>query len=258
MNWFGVLFGAAAAWQPAPISDDGFIASYGQAFHNDPTGKIDDAQRELMAANMTLKNAGLEDAEDRLYWADPFSPAGEAIAAKIRPVLSELRLHAERAITLVGQARAAAAADHRELTNPEALDALELGARRIDAVGLKFQAADDCVSLYARAQSLAGDKKNWNEVEALLETIGSNNGRLADIRDGYTLIGTLYRQAWLRDNRPYWLPNNMVQFDRAAQLWMGRSDRWDQLIDRWWSTHTLPPAAEAGLPQPPAPVALAQ
>ena len=258
MNWFGVLFGAAAAWQPAPISNDAFLASYGLAFHNDPTGKIDDAQRELMAANTTLKNAGLEDAQDRLYWADPFSPAGEAIAVKIRPVLAELRLHAEHAITLVDQARAAAAADHRELANSEALDALELGARRIDAVGLKFQAADDCVSLYARAQSLAGDKKNWNEVEALLETIGSNNGRLADIRDGYTLIGTLYRQAWLRDNRPYWLPNNMVQFDRAAQLWMGRSDRWDQLIDRWWSTHTLPPAAEAGLPQPPAPVALAQ
>ena len=258
MNWFGVLFGAAASWQPAPISDDAFIASYGQAFHNDPTGKVDDAQREMIAAQMALKGAGLQDAEDSLYWADPFSPDGQGVAAKIRPVLSEVRLHAERVITLVDQARAAAAADQRELANPEALDALELGARRIDAMGLKFQAADDAVSLYARAQSLASDKKNWDEVETLLETIGSNNGKLQDIRNGYTLIGGLYRQAWLRDNRPYWLPNNMEQFDRAAQLWIGRGDAWDRLIDHWWSTHTLPPAAEAGLPQPPGPAAPAQ
>ncbi|HTX75348.1 MAG TPA: family 20 glycosylhydrolase [Terracidiphilus sp.] len=249
MNWFGVLFGAAAAWQPAPISDDTFIASYGQAFHDDPTGKIDDAQRELMAAHMTLKKADLQDAEDSLYWVDPFSADGQAVAAKVRPALSDLRLHAERAITLVGQARAAAAADHRELANQEALDALELGARRIDATGLKFQAADDCVSLYARAQSLAGDKKNWDVVENLLETIDSNNGKLQDIRDGYALIGTLYQQAWLRDNRTYWLPNNMARYDRAAQLWIGRGNRWDQLIDHWWATHTLPSAAEAGLPQ---------
>jgi hexosaminidase len=253
MNWFGVLFGAAAAWQPAPISDDAFLASFGLAFHGDPTGKIDDAQREMIAAQLALKGAGLEDAEDNLYWVDPFSPNGQAVAAKIRPVVSQVRLHAERVISLVDEARAAAAEDHRELTNPEALDALELGARRIDAMGLKFQAADEAASLYARAQSLAGDKKNWNEVEDLLETIGSNNGKLQDIRDGYTLIGTLYRQAWLRGNRPYWLANNMEQFSRAAQLWIGRGDAWDRLIDHWWSTHTLPAAAEAGLPQAPAP-----
>jgi len=252
MNWFGVLFGGAAAWQPAPISDDAFIASYGLAFHDDPTGKIDDAQKEMIAAQLALKGAGLEDAEDSLYWVDPFSPHGQQVATKIRPALSELRLHAERVITLVDQARAAAAADHREMANPEALDALELGARRIDAVGLKFQAADEAVSLYARAQSLAGDQKNWNEVEDLLGTIGPNNGKLHDIRDGYTLIEPLYRQAWLRDNRPYWLPNNMEQFGRAAQLWIGRGYAWDRLIERWWSTHTLPPAAEAGLPAPPA------
>ncbi len=258
MNWFGVLFGAAAAWQSAPISDDAFIASYGKAFHNDPTGKIDHAQREMIAAQMALKSAGLQDAEDSLYWADPFSPDGQAVATKIRPVLSEVRLDAERVITLLDQARAAAAADHRELTNPEALDALELGARRIDAMGLKFQAADEAVTLYARAQSLASDKKNWDQVETLLETIGSNNGKLQDIRNGYTLIGALYRQAWLGDNRPYWLPNNMNQFDRAAQLWIGRGDAWDRLIDHWWSTHTLPPAAEAGLPQPPSPAGPAQ
>ena len=84
----------------------------------------------------------------------------------------------------------------------------------------------------------------------MLDTIGSNNGHLEDIRDGYTLLGDLYKQAWLRDNRPYWLQNNLAHFDAAAQLWIGRGDRWNQVIQQWWDTHTLPTAAEAGLPEP--------
>ena len=39
-NWFGVLFGAAAGWQPGESSEESFIASYGMAFHGDQTGKI--------------------------------------------------------------------------------------------------------------------------------------------------------------------------------------------------------------------------
>jgi hypothetical protein len=84
----------------------------------------------------------------------------------------------------------------------------------------------------------------------MLETIGSNNGRLEDIRDGYTLLGDLYKQAWLRDNRPYWLQNNLAHYDAAAQLWIGRSEHWSRVLQQWWDTHTLPTAAEAGLPEP--------
>jgi hexosaminidase len=242
-NWFGVLFGAAAAWQPGESSEDAFTASYGAAFHRDFTGKIDQAQRELMAAHAVLKKAGLEDAQDGYFWVDPFSAEGQRVAVKMRPVLSALRLHAERAITLVAEARAAG-----KLENQEALDAMELGARRIDFVGLKFQSADESVELYSQAQALAGDKSRWDEVEEKLETIGSNNGRLEDIRDGYTLLRDLYEQAWLRDNRPYWLQNNLARYDAAAQLWVGRGDRWNLLLDQWWNTHSLPSAAEVGLP----------
>jgi hypothetical protein len=125
-----------------------------------------------------------------------------------------------------------------------------LGARRIDFVGLKFQAGDESAALYAQAQALAADKSRWSEVPVMLETIGSNNGRLEDIRDGYTLLADLYKQAWLRDNRPYWLQNNLAHYDAAAQLWIGRSERWNLVRQQWWDTHTLPTAAEAGLPEP--------
>jgi hexosaminidase len=247
-NWFGVLFGAAAAWQPGESSEANFIASYGQAFHNDPTGKISQAQQELMAAHATLKKAGLDDAQDSYFWLDPFSPEGQQLAAKLLPVAAELRLHAEHAITLLAQARAVA-----KLDNPEALDAMELGARRIDFIGYKFIAAQECASLYAKARTLAGDKSRTNEVSDALYSIGSNNGRIEDIRDGYSQLGQLFHDAWLRDNRPYWLANNMARYDRAAQLWVGRSNAWQNVIQRWGDTHALPPASEVGLPAPLAP-----
>lgn len=244
-NWVGVLFGAAAAWQPGESSQDAFIASYGQAFNDDQTGKISQAQQELMAAHSVLKQAGLYDAQDAYFWVDPFSPEGQKVAEKLVPVASDLRLHAERAITLLAQARAA-----QKLENPEALDAMELGARRIDFIGFKFQAAQDCISMYAKAQAAAGDEKQWREVSEALYIIGSNNGRLEDIRDGYSQIGQLFHDAWLRDNRPYWLANNMDRYDRAAQMWIGRGYAWQNVIDHWHSTHTLPPASEIGMPVP--------
>ena len=249
-NWFGVLFGAAASWQAGESSEEAFTALYGLAFHGDSTGKISQAQQALMAAHALLKQAGLGDAQDKYFWVDPFSPEGQRVGVKLRPVESELRLDAERAITLLAEARAAGGLENGRLANPEALDALELGARRIDFVGLKFQAADDCVALYDQARTLAGDESRRSEVSQMLRTIGSHSGRLEDMRDGYMLLRDLYRQAWLRDNRPYWLETNLDRYDQAAQLWVGRGERWQsQVMQQWFATHTLPAPAEAGLPE---------
>ena len=242
-NWYGILFGAAAAWQSGESSEDAFASSYGLAFHRDSTGKIDQAQQEIRAVHALLKTAGLEDAQDSLFWLDPFSPEGQRTAVKLRPALSQMRLHAERAVTLIAEARAAG-----KLDNEEALDALELGARRIDFVGLKFQAADECVDEYNQALAIESDAKRHDEVEDLLYTIGSNNGRLEDIRDGYTQLRELFKQAWLRDNRQYWLENDLARYDRAADLWIGRGQRWNLVIQQWYDTHALPSLADAGLP----------
>jgi hexosaminidase len=247
-NWFGVLFGAAASWQHGESSEQAFINSYGQAFHNDPTGKLSQAQVAIMAAHAELRKAGLEDAQDDLFWVDPFSEEGEAVSAKLLPVAPEVRLNAEQAITLIAQARSDAKAAGRTLENEAAIDALELGARRIDFIGMKFESAADCVALYKQAQSLAADKTRWNEVDDLLETIGSNNGRIQDIRDGYALIGQLYKNAWLTDDRPYWLPNNMAKYELNTQLWISRGDKFDIVRNRWYDTHTLPSLTDAGLP----------
>jgi hypothetical protein len=42
----------------AETSENVFIASYGLAFHRDPTGKISQAQRELMAVHAAFQQTG--------------------------------------------------------------------------------------------------------------------------------------------------------------------------------------------------------
>ena len=103
---------------------------------------------------------------------------------QIRPWTHDLRMHAEAALTLIAQARAVAGprltpangaaspsdqetgatstlydaakygAASSNLREPDAVDAMELGARRMDFIGLKFQLADEMAAGYARA--LAG------------------------------------------------------------------------------------------------------
>src|ERR1017187_8137535 len=108
-DWYGILFGAAAAWQPGESSIEAFEQSYAQVFHGDASGALNQAQKEMMAAHAVLKDqAQVGDATNNLFWLDPWSKDGQKIAAQMRPWTHDLRMHAEAALTLIAQARAVA------------------------------------------------------------------------------------------------------------------------------------------------------
>lgn len=248
-DWYGILFGAEAAWHqgPAPIPD--FQTSFGQSFHGDTTGKIDEAQREMMAAHKLLKDSPYKvDAQDLLFWQDPWNADGQRIAGQIRPILSELRMHAERALVLVDEARSA----NPNLRETDALDVLELGARRMDLIGLKFQISDEIAASYAHAFALQAsrNKDDRQEVARELNSINAVNGKLQDLRNNYSLLRDLYEQAWLKSYRPYFLRNNLERYDYTIQMWLGRIDRMRVAQRQWANSQTIPPAAELGIPAP--------
>jgi len=264
-NWYGLLFGAAASWQKGTSSIEDFQQSFGQAFHGDSTGFLNQAQIELMACHRILReDAKVGDGSDGLFWMDPWSKDGQIRAAKIRPYSHEMRMHAEAALTLIAKARAAYPAtaatpsnasekfpsNPTSLRNPDAIDAMELGARRMDFIGLKFQLADEIVEGYAEAQkALASpDKKIRAQVGPDLSNINGINGRIADIRDTYSLLRELYEQAWLRSNRAYALRPVLEHYDETIALWLGRSDKFRSAQRGYTDTKTLPSAGDLGLP----------
>ena len=235
--WYGTLFGAAAGWQSGESSIDQFEQSFGEIFHDDTTGYIDKAQKKLTAAHALLSRAGVGDASDNLFWLDPWSDEGKLTAQKIRPVTRDLRMLAESAMVYV------ALADRTPLLEHDAIDALALGARKIDFIGMKFQFADEVVQMYARAN----DSTNKSISRDLADITGAN-GRLQDLRDGYSLIRDEYEKAWLKENRPYWIHNVLARYDLATQLWMNRADRINLSRQQWSRTRRLKPAAEVGIP----------
>ena len=121
------------------------------------------------------------------------------------------------------------------LREPDAVDAMELGARRMDFIGLKFQLADEMAAGYARAlaASTSTDKKTRATVSRELSDLNGINGRIQDLRNGTTLLRDLYESAWLRSNRPYWLRNVLEQYDYATQLWLARADRVRSAQRQW-------------------------
>jgi hypothetical protein len=286
-DWYGILFGAAAAWQQGESSIPAFEQSYAQVFHGDATGDLNQAQLEIMAAHAVLKDqAKVGDATNNIFWLDPWSRDGQKIAAQVRPYTHDLRMHAEAALTLIAQARAAAGpnpagtqvattdvgststlydaakygAATSALREPDAIDAMELGARRMDFIGLKFQLADEMAAGYARAlaASISPDRKVRATVSREIGDLNSVNGRIEDIRNGYTLIRDLYESVWLRSNRPYWLRNVLEQYDYTTQLWLARADKVHTAQRQWTDSKTLPTAEELGIPLIPAiPPALA-
>ncbi len=278
MDWYGILFGAAAGWQKGESSIAQFEGSYGPVFHGDATGKLNEAQTELMAAHAVLgEQAKTGDGSDGLFWIDPWSKDGLVSAEKIRPYTHEVRMHAERALTRIAEARAAAPAAPPSFTvsgggavvfnaanaypsNPtslretDAIDAMELGARRLDFIGLKFELAEEMEMAYQKAYAGQGttDRLKRQEVSRQLGDIDGVNGRIQDIKDTYSLLRDLYEQAWLRSNRPYALRPVLEHYDYTIGIWLGRSDRMRSAKRQWSSAHTLPAASELEIPAAPA------
>lgn len=272
-NWYGILFGCAAAWQQGESSIPQFQANYGPVFQGDLTGKLNMAQQELMAAHDILQfEAKVGDGSDGLFWMDPWSNDGQQYGDKIRPYSHELRMHAEHALELIAQARAAHPAPPESvvysptnelpsnpttLREPNAIDALELGARRFDFIGEKFQLADEMAAGYARAEADATsrDRKQRMQVGRELSDLNGVNGRIQDIKDGYSLIRDLYAQLWLRTNRPYALRPVLAHYDYTIDIWLARMDEVRSAQRQWADTRTLPGASDLGIPAaPPAPV----
>jgi hexosaminidase len=245
-NWYGILFGAEAAWHPGEDAIPVFESSYGANFHGDLTGKIDEAQKELMLASQLLSDPPLKAREsDIIFWVDPWSGRGQRDAALLRPLVSQVRLHAERVIVLVAEARQA----NSSLRESDALDALELGARRVDFIGRKFQISDEIATRYAAALALRKSSKAEDRAEASRQ-LAEIQWRMRDMSENYALLRDLYQAAWLKTNRPYFLSNNLARYDFAVQLWHERIDQVREAAEQWRQTGDLPPASTLGVPTP--------
>ena len=153
-----------------------------------------------MQAEQALINAtNLFDVSDSVFWADPWSKAGQAMAVKLRP-----EPEADTPLCRAG-ARSCSRRQRQKIPtsrHPDAVAAMELGARRIDFAAMKFQLADEMIDAYAQAYAQRAAKSHDARiaVRTLLEAIAANDGRCADLRNGYSRDQELStsRRGWPR------------------------------------------------------------
>jgi hypothetical protein len=237
MAWPGLAFGAAAGWQAGESNVDDFKNRYDWAFYRNDGTTFRDVLNDLDQAHAALGNVHAGDSTDDLFWADPFTPEGTKLMQRLLPAASDIRLGAEHALEIL----------YRDGTgarlHQDTLDDLILAAWRWDALGMKIQFTQEINKFYWDAFQNQTDSAR---VTRDLEEITAINARLEDLRDSTTRVREMYRQAWLREDHPYWLGNVMVRYDNLASEFQAKIVAVRQAQHQYWATKTLTPPQELG------------
>jgi hexosaminidase len=247
-GWWSIVYGAACAWEPGLTDVKEFNQKYDWAFYRNPDHRFADALMSLSHMNEIMRAGKPADAfdmqyggaSDTLFWHDPFSPTGRSDIQKMLPVASLMRRTAENAYTVFADSAS------RAKRNAYTLESMKFAALRIDVLGMRYQFAQEISNRYADAVAHAGGKDH-EMASADLEDIQSTNGRLEDLRDYTTRLTDLYRQLWLSENLPTWMPNMLQLYQRNSDLWQELIAKFSGIRYGFYDGQPLPSAESLGL-----------
>ena len=237
MVWPGLVFGAAASWQPSESSIDDFKSSYDWAFYRNEGNTFSGVIENLDRAHTLLAGVKLDKASHELFWSDPFSQAGANTAAEALPITHDLRISVEQAAETLMKDRMKA---HLHV---ETLDDMLLAAWHLDTLGLKIQFTSEISRFYGDAYQ---NQTDGTRAQQDLDEIVDINGRLQSLRDAITQLREMYAGGWARENHPYWLDNVLVRYDSLASEVQAKIVVVQAAQRQYWNTKTLPPPEQLG------------
>jgi hexosaminidase len=249
MNWWSIVYGAACAWEPGNAPLDDFNRSYDWAFYRNRDHRFADAIQRLSRLNGALRSVGVGrlygmdygGTDDALFWHDPFTAEGQRESKAALPIAAQVRRTAEDAYTIFVTGASLAR------RNADTLPNLEFAALKIDALAMRYEFAQEISQLYSQALAHENDKTSRDLVDNDLEEISGTNGRLQDLRDYTTRLRELYKQIWLSENLPTWLPNIMQRYDGNSAMWRELIAKFDRIKAERGRGKPLPSAALLGL-----------
>ena len=244
MDWPGLVFGAACAWQASESSMEQFRDSYDWAFYRNTDHTFEGILDNLAATNTLLDGVRLEGAHVSYFWADPFSEAGAQYAETAAPVLHEMRVDAEHAWE--------ALLDNREKAraNADTLDDLIFAAQRLDFLGMKLEYTQEMSAAYWDAYM---NMSNSHKVYGDLEVISSINGELQDLREKLNELRGEYARCWRAENNETWLANVLVRYDTLENSVQEKMNAIVALEGDFSGVKVLPPPESLGFYYRPAP-----
>jgi hexosaminidase len=248
VGWWSIVYGAACAWETGKTPTDEFNRKYDWVFYRNTDHRFADEIQALSRVNETLRGnrvGQMYDMEyggtgDSLFWHDPFTPEGQGEVSKALPLAPQIRTTAEQAYTVFVNGES----DARR--NADTLANLEFAALKLDALAMRYEWMQEIAQLYADALAHEHDK-NQDVTGNELGEIESTNGRLEDLRDYTTRLRELYRQLWLSENLPNWLPNILQLYDRNSLMWQNEIAKFARIEAEHGQGKPLPSADSLGL-----------
>jgi hypothetical protein len=248
-TWPTLVLGAAASWQPGEVDIQKVLSYYDWAFYrNYQDHTFRDMILNLDKTNALLKQVGLGAASDDMFWLNPFTPEGARFAGRTLPVMRDLRLAVENALVSLYKDRAKAR------HHADTLQYMEVAGMRLDLLGMKVQFAAEINHYYRDALQAHEEALQHPEagrrIGRDMSQISATNGRLQDLRDATTRAEKFYSDLWLKESRPYWLPNVQVRYDHLANLYVGKILAVKAAMNRFHATGMMTPAEELGFYDP--------
>jgi hypothetical protein len=238
MTWPALVFGAAASWQQGESSIDQFADAYDWAFYrNAQDHSFHDVIHQLTSIHDLLRKQAGVAATDDTFWLDPFSQVGAQFNARALPVAHELRISAEQSIESLYRS------EDKAHLHADTLDYMKLAAWRLDTLGMKIQFSTEIANAYADALQSTSDRRR---MMGNLREITGTNARLQDLRDATNRVADMYRDLWLRENRPYWLDNVIVRYKVLDDEYQQKINDMRLAMGAVRAGGTLPTAAQVG------------
>jgi hypothetical protein len=241
------------------------LDNYDWAFYrNRQDHTFRDVILNLDKTNALLKQVGAGPASDDMFWLDPFTPEGARFLGRTLPVMHNLRIAAENALVALYQDAPKAR------LHADTLDYMVVAGMRLDLLGMKVQFADEINRYYRDAlqahREAAQNPAARSRINRDIAQISATNGRLQDLRDATTRAEKFYSDLWLKESRPYWLPNVQVRYTHLADLYVGKIQAVKAAMAKSRDSGVMTPAEDLGFfdpvlpippplqtPQPPAP-----
>ncbi len=227
-TWAPVAFAAATAWQTEPVARGNWHATFARAFFGSDDPRLARALDALAVVRTLLRTPPTSDPPNYLFWSDPFDARLEAGRKALD--LHAIRDRAEDALTdLAGVGPP---------LHANAVDVMQLAARRYDTLGRRFQIGAEARDYYDDARSHVAARDDGPVYRGL------NVAKYLcwELRDELTDLAPLYARAWRYESTEPGLARVLVRYRSAAEHAITAADRLNAAArEDYLRTRMLPP-----------------
>jgi hexosaminidase len=238
--WHGYAWGAECAWNASLTTPEDFNRRIGAVLYGEKGDHFGQAVDLLSQVHLLpiAKVAGVDWPEGMIntrFWQADFIPRGdeksvrqlvEPLLALVRPALEHLE-----------------ACKHDAVINADVLDAVILGARRMELIGQRMLDGIAAGKAYTEALRASGKDETLTRLRVVEQLVRRN-------RDAHQAIGQEFARIWHTESKPYSLDSVMRRYAERVKWFEELANRMADARRQVEAGKPLPKPEEIGLAAP--------